>query len=358
VSRYVVVRDEDSGERLVEESTVPTEAMLHQVLMRHPELVPATDLGFGRVATVGYEASLSSGSADLVLLDEAGKLCIVEVKKEGNPDTRRVVAQLLDYAAAMWGLTVDEFDERIVRRQAGPEAPRTLRQIVTEDLVGDTAEPDMAEQAVDDVLEHLGETLRTGDFALVLAAPIVPPGVAQAIEYLNARGLSVFGLEVSYFAGAVEAFVPRLVVRPSISGRIAGQDANAPSDPVTPANFFDGLPEVARGPLAGFIDEIAGMGGEVQWRTYGPRVRVRGEAGPKVMVTFDRQALWLTSSPRKGLDTDTIVRAAVEFRKVPGARAGSDLDSLRWGGADQEQIRAALLVVRELVRELTMEGAT
>ncbi len=54
------------------------------------------------MVTVGFEVGLASGVADLVLLDEAGRLCIVEVKKEGNADTRRVVAQVLDYASALW----------------------------------------------------------------------------------------------------------------------------------------------------------------------------------------------------------------------------------------------------------------
>jgi len=82
--------------------------------------------------------------------------------------------------------------------------------------------------AADRALEGLGQTLRAGDFALVLAAPTIPAGMQRAIEYLNARGFSVFGLEVSYFAGDIEAFVPRLVVRPTLGAQIAGQDDGAP----------------------------------------------------------------------------------------------------------------------------------
>src|SRR3954449_3661042 len=124
MSRFVVIRDGTvRSERLVEENAVPTEAALHEVLMRHPELVPATDLGFGRVATVGFEIRLTSGSADLVLLDDEGRVCIVEVKKEGNPDTRRVVAQLLDYAAALWGFTVEDFEQGVLKRKLGEDDP-------------------------------------------------------------------------------------------------------------------------------------------------------------------------------------------------------------------------------------------
>src|ERR1700684_2924904 len=103
--------------------------------MEHPGLVPAADLGFDRMVTVGFEASLASGSADLVLLDARGQLCVVEVKKEGNTDTRRVIAQLLDYASALWGLTLDEFERRVLRSRLGRDDPRTLRGFIREELV-------------------------------------------------------------------------------------------------------------------------------------------------------------------------------------------------------------------------------
>jgi hypothetical protein len=49
-----------------------------------------------------------------VYLDDRGEICLVEVKKEGNPDTRRVVAQLLDYAAALCGKSLEEFERDVV----------------------------------------------------------------------------------------------------------------------------------------------------------------------------------------------------------------------------------------------------
>lgn len=64
---------------------------------------------------VGREANLESGYADLVLVDQTGQICLVEVKNEGNPDTRRVVAQLLDYAAALWQLSIEDFARAVLR---------------------------------------------------------------------------------------------------------------------------------------------------------------------------------------------------------------------------------------------------
>jgi len=227
--RFVAIRENERSEtRLMKETPIPTEAELHEVLMRRPELVPAADLGFGRVITAGFEATLASGSADLVLLDEDGKVCIVEVKKEGNPDTRRVVAQLLDYAAALWGQTVEKFERDVFRRRSATPDTRSLRDFLVGELFAEDEDP---EEAADRALEGLGDTLKKGDFALVVAAPTIPPRVERVIEYLNAGGLSVYGLEVSYFTGEVDVFVPRVVVRPTRGARIAGQDTTAPRGP-------------------------------------------------------------------------------------------------------------------------------
>ncbi len=355
MSRYVVIREGVEGvERLVEESAVPTEAALHEVLMRHPSLVPAADLGFGRVVTVGFEASLASGSADLVLLDEDGRICIVEVKKEGNPDTRRVIAQLLDYAAALWGLTTEEFDRAVLRRKLGEDDPRTLREFIAEELVAEDDDPeDRAERTV----EGLGERLRTGDFALVLAAPTIPTGVERVIEYLNARGFSVYGLEVDYFSGDVEAFVPRVVVRPSLGGRIAGQDAKATSQPMDSETYISSLPEAAQEPVRRFCEEIEAAGdGELQWRGYGARVRVRGENGPRVVVNLDGEHLWLTVGEVSGLDPQAGVRAATRLEQISGARVRKTYGLLKWTTAPTERVEDCLGVARDLVRELAVAG--
>ena len=71
--------------RLIPERAIPLEKDLHDVLTEHPELIPAEDLQLGRLVVVGRESALASGYADLVCIDQDGDVCLVEVKKEGNP---------------------------------------------------------------------------------------------------------------------------------------------------------------------------------------------------------------------------------------------------------------------------------
>jgi hypothetical protein len=330
---------------------VPTEATLHQVLMRHPELVPTADLGFGRVATVGIEAGLESGKADLLLLDESGKLCIVEVKKEGNPDTRRVVAQLLDYAAALWGMTIGEFEQRAFRPEPGEQPSGSLAEFIVDRLVTGADDP---EAAAEQTLHGLGETLRTGDFALVLAAPSIPAGVARVIEYLNARGHSLHGLEMSFFADdqGTHVFVPRMVVRPSLGGRIAGADASKTKHPTDLETYLDSLPDPLRDLIARFCDDVPATGGELQWMHYGARVCVRGTQGPRVMVSLHEDVLWLVVGPRTGLPPEPGQRAAQRLSRIQGASVGNNYASMKWATVSPESLAAGLDVARDLVREL------
>jgi hypothetical protein len=223
VTRYVVIRNSAQEELVVGETPLPSEADLHDVLTSHPELLPAEDIGMGRVVVVGQESGLASGYADLVYVDHNGQICLVEVKKEGNPDTRRVVAQLLDYAAALWGKSLEEFEDDVVRpyfvRLGKPAS--TLREFLSQEFAVASAdeaadELDMSKAA--EIESALTEVLTSGEFRLVVAAPSIPEGVQRVLRYLNSQGLRLYGLEVSYFKGPVECFVPRLVVEPPQPG--------------------------------------------------------------------------------------------------------------------------------------------
>ena len=352
-----MIRSVQGGGRLLGESSVPTEAELHRALMEHPALVPAADLGFDRMVTVGFEASLASGSADLVLLDARGQLCVVEVKKEGNSDTRKVIAQLLDYASALWGLTLDEFEGRVLRSRLARDDPRTLAEFVRDELIVDVDDP---EEASAHTCELLAETLRSGDFALVVAAPSVPSGVERQIEYLNARGLSVYALEVSYFAdGADSVFVPRIVVRPTVAARIAARDPRPEVVTADPEGYLEGLGnDDLRDAIRQLFDDVPSLGGELNWGSSGfPRVRVREGRTSKVILSLSLNDHWyLTVGPLAGLPTGPGQHAAERLR-AHGFKAGANYGTLKWRGADPSHIENFLDVARDLVRELAANNS-
>ncbi|HEV2785755.1 MAG TPA: hypothetical protein VGV67_05150 [Solirubrobacteraceae bacterium] len=348
MTRHVLIRAEDAQPQVVGEAALPTEAELHDALTQYPALLPSSDLGLGEAVVVGRESGLAAGYADLVLVDDRGRLCLVEVKNEGNPDTRRVVAQLLDYAASLWGVSLDEFDQRVLQpflAAAGETPPfPSISEYIAESLTERTIEPDA-------VAEQLAQALAAGDFTLVVAAPQIPLSVQRVLEYLNARGQRFFGLEVSYFRGPVECFVPRLVVKPLVSDP-AGDPLNPP--PLDEETFLQQIPERIREPVGRFLATVAEAGADVVWRTYGPSITVAREK--------QRQVAWLESK-RLGIT----LKATADFPQDPFDRArgvlaeasiGSDTKDgwyrrVSFSDATDASLGKALEVVRQLVEDVT-----
>lgn len=233
MTRHLLVRRAGT-EEIVPEAQIPTEEELHSALTDHPELIPTEDFGFAETVVIGKEARLAAGDADLVLVDRLGRLALVEVKKSGNSDTRHVVAQLLDYAAAMAGLSLSEFQTRVLDRYLSE------MNLPSEDLQsffmtrfggrasGQATEPpspvekppadpglEPEDEGLSMFTDELTAQLESGRFVLVVAAPLIPPGVERVLSYLNMQGLQLFAVEFSYFKkDELEIYTPRMVVRP------------------------------------------------------------------------------------------------------------------------------------------------
>ncbi len=248
--RHVLIRNPSGDDQIVPETPLPAEKNLHDVLTSHPELLPADNLEVGQTIVVGRESKLESGYADLVLVDAYGQICLVEVKNEGNPDTRLVIAQLLDYAAALWQMPVDNFEHDVLHPylRSIDQHEASLPDIASyvadnlEDTPGDVdaGDDEDTQSTLTDFPVNLEQTLASGHFRLIVAAPSIPTGIEKVIEYLNAQGHLIYGLEVSFFGGAAECFVPNLVVKPRVSEtkRIA---ARKPT-PIDEATLAERLP--------------------------------------------------------------------------------------------------------------------
>jgi len=90
-----------------------SEAWLQQLVFDQPRLLPITQIepGLGSLTPVATEVACGHGYIDNVYLTGSGDLVIVEVKLWRNPQARReVVAQALDYVAALTGMGFEAFE--------------------------------------------------------------------------------------------------------------------------------------------------------------------------------------------------------------------------------------------------------
>jgi len=96
------------------------ESWLQELIHDHPAILPMSDIepGFGDLIAVAREIPCGHGYIDNLYLTPSGDIVLVETKLWRNSQMRReVVAQTLDYVAALSHMPYDAFEAAAVRGQ-------------------------------------------------------------------------------------------------------------------------------------------------------------------------------------------------------------------------------------------------
>jgi hypothetical protein len=194
----------------VSEAPFRDEAHLQKLLYEDPRLIPFADLGEGYPEPRAFvrEAGLpGSGNTDLVGVDEQGRITVIECKLATNPEQKRkVVGQVLEYAAFLWQMSYESF-EKLFARSLAAAGKSGLAQLV--------APEDNSEWSEAEFPGNVEASLEKGDFTLIIAVDALNDELRRIIQYLNRgqrNGTTVCAVEVGYFLGEEHEIVaPRLV---------------------------------------------------------------------------------------------------------------------------------------------------
>ena len=233
--KILVVSDAGNAVDFVE---VPAsnEHELQSVMLNHPQLIPAVDLGLDRdLLVVGRETALASGYIDLLCLSSSGEVVIIEFKTgPKNPDFRHALAQVIDYGSDLWRLSDwKEFDEGVVHRYLkGPRVDAAYQNC--HDLRGAA----MKAWALDDLewdalTSRLDGVLATGDFHFVVAAQRFTDSMKGSVDYLNetTRAGRYFLVELIRLDGSQQkAFAAQVVQKPASRSSSGGGAASQASE--------------------------------------------------------------------------------------------------------------------------------
>jgi hypothetical protein len=175
--------NDGSGWRALAPAGFPEEAALHTLVESAPQLLPLS--GAPRLVVVGREVRLGSGYADLIAVEPSGRIAVIEVKLASNAEARRaVVAQVLTYAAVIYGLDVETLERDILGKQLHERGYASLADAVSaNDQEGSFDAGKFA--------AALAENLATGAFRLVLVLDDAPSELVRLIGYLEAVGASL-----------------------------------------------------------------------------------------------------------------------------------------------------------------------
>lgn len=171
-------KDDDAGWKLLSRTGYPDEAALHTLVELTPQLLPLA--GSPRLAVVGREVRLGSGSADLIGVEPSGRLVVIEVKLATNAESRRaVVAQVLAYASHLHAMDQEHLEGDVLRRH--------LRHRGFDDLYNAIAG---AEEPGDGIgrrefYRGVADSLAEGRFRLVIVLDEAPEDLVRLVGYLE-----------------------------------------------------------------------------------------------------------------------------------------------------------------------------
>jgi hypothetical protein len=194
----IVIRSQGGKWEKTEKVTFADEAQLQKMLYESPELIPTKVEDQAAIFT--REAGLpGSGFTDLVGVDAQGNILIVETKLARNGEIRRkVIGQVLEYAAYLWGMSFDDLDHFFLKS----EKKSLLDLLIEKNPAIDK----------DQLKQNVEVNLASGKFQLIIAVDTINPELEKIIAYMSSRGneLQLEALELElYKQGQVEILVPQ-----------------------------------------------------------------------------------------------------------------------------------------------------
>jgi len=214
----IILKCKGQKAQMVEKSPYSAELDLQDFIYANPELLPIRDIKEGvEFFVLDKETPTRSGSIDLLGVDSDGDIYLVETKLFRSADKRQVLAQVLDYGAALWGSYQDPeaflrmLDQRVSRAEL--DLTRLL-----EDRFGNA----------EAVLEGMRDTVSSGSFRFVILMDVVSPDLKELVRFVNRSStFSVYVVELQrYSREDLDVFVPQVFgeeVRKEVRGSAVRQ---------------------------------------------------------------------------------------------------------------------------------------
>jgi|SRR3984893_8800610 len=271
----ILIRTAERKWQKLDPFSYANEDQLERLLEESPDLLPSDE---GKpILYLRRQFPLGSNAVDLVGIDQDGKIAIVECKLEANREARRmVVGQVLEYAAQLRGMEVEEFEGLMT---TDPFVP--FVNVVRERISG-------IDWSEEQFRAGIRSSLNAGNFRLVIAVNGITQELKGILEYLRDRGgVSIEALELRQFAyGAYEVLVPEMYGQASALDRAAVRRGQVRTVDEVCANAKNAE---AGTRLRRFVEAWCAAGHEAVPRTSGISFRVAVPGEPAPLPLFQAQ---------------------------------------------------------------------
>lgn len=225
----------------VDKSTFDKEDHLQKYIYDNPESIPLYDIKEDiRLLILAREFPTNSGPIDAIGVDKDGEIYIIETKLYKNPDKRTVVAQALDYGAALWKHSND-FNEftTTLNRHTQKAFDLSLSAKLQEYF-------EVTEEELDTLLEKVKSNLSDGILHFVVLMDSLDARLKDLILYVNQNSqFDIYAVELEYYKHDTYE-----IVIPKIYGSEVKKDINVSSSSERVSWTEDVLLKQARGLLS------------------------------------------------------------------------------------------------------------
>ncbi|MFW6065148.1 MAG: hypothetical protein ACOC8Y_06200 [Candidatus Natronoplasma sp.] len=190
-----IIVSKDNETRKIEESKFEAETKLQEYIYNNPEILPIEEIEEDTPFIIAArEVPTNSGPIDAVGLDKNGNIYVVETKLYSNSDKRKVMAQVMDYGAALWKHTNDfgEFMKTLRNR---------YRNKFDEELDNELLSTfDIDEEEMEEYLEEVKQNLDDGKFRFVILMDQVTSRLKDLILFMNQNSrFDVYAVELDHY---------------------------------------------------------------------------------------------------------------------------------------------------------------
>jgi len=203
----IIISKNGQNAKKIEKSTFEKEDYLQKYIYNNPESIPLYEIKEGiQLLIVAREFPTSSGPIDALGIDKDGEIYIIETKLYKNSDKRLVIAQVLDYGAALWR-NFNDFDEflRIIDNRVIKKFNVSFSQKLKEFFAIDDEELSV-------LIENLKKNLNDGNFKFVILMDKLYKQLKDLIIFINQNSrFDIFGVELEYYKHqGYEIMIPKL----------------------------------------------------------------------------------------------------------------------------------------------------
>lgn len=203
----IIISKQGQDTQKLEKSDFEKEDYLQNYIHKNPESIPVYEIEEDKkLFVIKREFPTNAGPIDALAVDRDGDIYIIETKLYKNPDKRTVVAQALDYGAALWK-HLNDFDDFIetLNQETQKKFKLTFQGKIEEFFKIDSEQSGFT-------LDTLKKNLNEGNLKFVILMDSIDERLKDLIIYVNQNSqFDIYAVQLEYYQfEKYEIMIPKI----------------------------------------------------------------------------------------------------------------------------------------------------